>query len=641
MSHDVIPRNETIESRVISKSRVVAGLLAEMDAAGAVIILKSKENTNSISAKMRCEFSVPFENSRISIVGESILQGMYDATALFAGQRINFELTVQDQDGNCAFPAALTVIDLRRSYRRNFSPEVQSAEICGRNAVIFATPIDFSHNSMALVSAASDPPLKKGDNVEIKIRGDGMSRDIYSFPMKVHGIDKVAFGTRILLGFLEASERMRQGNNRQVNRRTLSGVSVCISPLDDHVGEESVCAVIDVSLTGLRCEIKETQRVSWFVPGVHVRLQNSDVHATIMWRTQVSIGLRLDALDESRTLAAWAELLRRLSPGYSFHHSRVDELVGLFTESGLLKGSRRKIYGNKPGKFLPSELVTNNPLLYHRVTSSGEGGRIVGQVSMVRMTDDFWFLQEGTHTGGRGGISYDALLSEIHKTAQDLAGTSLLAPRYVGGLVHKTVKSSVNYLEKFMVDPSNTKFHLMQLGIGLNFTDNRNDCSAVKLLKLSLLNAGSRRTMLNQFTPVIAEVFSGVNGNHCRLNAELAKLGPNHRAETMILDSVKGIWGLAYRLKSYYALSSTGVVNSLYLVIRSGTPTDVIRQGVEAILKSDLARGTDDLVFVIDPMGLHSQERQEVYLETLRQEFPKAKEFMLYIIDSLNSMILV
>jgi hypothetical protein len=565
----------------------------------------------------------------------NIVPGVYAALALFAGQRITFELNIKDEQGNCNFPSLMTIVDLRQSLRRRFGPDVQSAEIWCRNSVVFATPIDFSQNSMALVSIVSDPPLYIGDDVDIKVRGEALGRDVYSFSMKVHDIEKTDAATRILLNFPKYSNRENQVESRRTTRQHLTGVSLSISPADGHVGGDVICDLSNFSLTGIRCDLKDINSNQWFVPGVHVKIQGSDVHGTIMWCTATSVGIRLDALDDSTTLASWMALLKQLAPNYSVHSSRVDQLIGLFTESGLLKGSRRKIYGAKPGKFLPSELVTSNPLLYHRVASSLNTGRFVGQVSMVRLTDNFWFLQEGTHTGESEGASYDVLLSEIQKIAHDLASTSVLAPRYVGGLVHKTVKSSVDYLEKYMVDECNGKFNLLQISMSSNFQTLGKSVNTEEFVKVGSLSAGSRRMALNRFSPLISEIFGGLNGAHPRLNAELSKLGPHHKAETILMESNGVVWGLVYRLRSYYSLSSTGVVNSVYVAVRMGTDIKLLRSGINQIIGTQWTQGTNDLVLVIDPADLSMAGSPDAYFKSVCAEFPNGKEFSLYVIDGM------
>ena len=562
MSHDHITQAKPPKLRIINKSRLIAGLLAEMDAAAAIVVVRDNHSEDSKTFTLSCDFRIPFETSLIRISGEELPPGSYRASALFAGQRITFELIVIDTDGTCKFPHSLSLLDLRRSKRRTFGPEVQTAEISGENAVTFATPIDISHNSMALVSATSDPPLKIGDTVHIKIRGGIASRDVFGFRMRVQDVDRSRSATRILLGLIETIGRSTYSDERRVERRPIDSTSISISPIDSHIGEQVVGRITDVSITGLSVELNDTPKGNWFTPGLHVKLQNGLVHATIMWRDGKKSGLRLDALDESRTLSAWFDVLRQLSPEQSVHHSQVDDLVNLFTESGLLKGTRRKIFGVKPGRYLPPETVTNNPLLYHRIASTIEDGKIAGQVSMVRLTDEYWCMQEGTHNGDGRAISYDDLLLKVLVTARDLSASSVLAPRYVGGLVHRSVKSSANFMDSYTEKSINRKYDTFHLSIrSLDVIDGFRELDT-PISSISKLPADERRNIANTFDPTIFDVFCSANGSHSRLNAELSQLGPLHQAETVRLTHAGDNWGLAYRLKSYYSLSSTGVINS-------------------------------------------------------------------------------
>lgn len=621
--------------RKLNKPRIIAGLLAEMDAAGANIILRLEDSETIMSVELTCEFTVPFEQSRIKIAKENVAVGNYHASALFAGQRIDFNLDVLDSSGNCAFPNELTLLDLRRTKRRAFGTEIQCAEITSQNAVIFATPIDFSQNSMALVSAVADPALHTGDLVDIKIRGSVSSRDVYGFQMIVHEVKRSKLITRILLGFQTEKSPIQNKDMRRTSRHIAGEMTIALAPLDSYIGDAISCTISDLSLTGLGCELHRVEKSNWLTLGLHVKIDNSPVYATIIWLTDDAIGLRLDALDESHTLNAWFNLLRQLRAKHSVHHSKIDELAGLFTESGLLKGSRRKVFGTNPGRFLPPERITKNPLLYHRIVTNAEDARIAGQVSMVRLTDDFWCLQEGTHNGQSRCRSYEDLLREIHDTAQELAATSILAPRYVGGLVHKAVRSSVEYLEGHMTDPANASFQLLQMSIAAqlgNFETKQQHC---KISKISTMSAHEKQSIMNRFDPTLYQIFGGWNGDHPRLNTELSKLGPGHRAETVALSIDTSTWGLAYRLKSYYSLSATGVINSLFLIIRTNIELAFIRAGIINLVKEGYANGTDDLVIILDPTSEDSAISSGTLAQTMIQDLRSPKMFTFYVIDNL------
>jgi hypothetical protein len=635
MSHDSIKLQFNPKPRVICKSRVIAGILSEMEAAEATILIRSSNTNNSIPFKMNCDFRLPFEESTIRLSGEAIKAGTYQATVLFAGQRILFEIHVNDQSGICQFPRKIDIIDLRQSKRRTFGPESQTAEIFSNHVVIFAVPVDLSLNSLALVSAVSDPPLRIGEQVAVRIRGGVDSKDVFSSEMEVKDVDRSSATTRILLGMIQPKSRDVEANYRRLERKALANISLQIVPMDHSIGEPLTVQVKDISLTGLMIECDDSPKVAWLTPGLHIKLDTGVVHATVMWRDGQKAGLRLDALDESRTLSSWFDVLTRLIPANSIHHSQVDDLVNLFTESGLLKGSRRKVYGTRPGKFLPPETVTGNPLLYHRFASHIEGGIIASQLSMVRLTDEFWCIQEGSHNGETSALSYDEIAIRIFKIAENLAKGSLLAPRFFGGLIHGSVKSSVNIMEKMLLKTSNYRYEAFHLSLTAQSFVQERKLSDLRLADIRMMPAEKRRQVANSFDATLFEIFSGLNGSHPRLNSELSKLGPSHHAKTFAISLNNSFLGLAYRLSSYYTLSSTGVINSLFFVIKEGIDPDVVYCGINQLQESGLMRGTDDIVLIMDKTSETIGCTNDTWSKELNSSFKNLKPFALYVIDAL------
>jgi hypothetical protein len=620
-------------SRVISKPRIIAGLLAEMEAADVFLHVTRGDLPRALSMKIKCEILTPFDDSRITLCDESLETGTYTASALFAGQRISFELDVIDGQGQCRLPSKLLITDLRSSKRSSFGPDIQIAEISGEHSVTFATPVDVSHSSMALVSAVKNPLLKIGDVVQVRIRGGAFSRDVFSYKMLVRDVQYSSDVTRILLGMIEATGASRLKDSRRVARRTPCGATIVISPVDDHFGEGLVCGVEDISINGLRASIQQDSVPNWIIPGLHVKLQNGLVHASVIWRHENTVGLRLDALDESSTLSSWFKLLKQLSRTTSVHHSHLDDLVNLFTESGLLKGARRKIYGSRPARYLPPDTVTNNPLLYHRIASKVDSGKIAGQVSMVRLTDDYWFMQEGSHNGDELAVSYKQLLDNVLVVAQNLSKTSLLAPRYIGALVHSSVKSSSDLMERLCEGALNRRcdsFHisLVKQKLPVMQADSRQ-----KVIEIKSVPARIRRQLSLVFDPVLFEVFGGMNGAHPRLNSELSQLGPEHSANSIALSEDGEVWCLAYRLKSYYALSSTGVINSLFLVVKIGTEAETLLSGIRILKERGITTGTDDVVVILDREGQECEEEYRSHLGRLISGLNASKAFTFYVFD--------
>lgn len=609
------------EARRITKSRVIAGFMGEIDAAGAVILITSQKHSVKQSVRLICEFKVPFESSTIRIREQYLEPDTYLAIALFAGQRIMFELTVLADGSECKFPNYLDILDLRTYKRRRFGPEIQAAEISTSRGIIMATPVDMSQNSIALIMASDEADLCPGEHVKIKIRGDTASRDIFSFDMFVKNSISSTLLTRILLEFNDhhLSIDVRKTVRQKIDRKTL-----VIAPLDDHLGGDFSVDIIDISLTGCQCEFNESMRPAWLTQGIHVNLKNQNVTGTIMWIQNDRFGLRLDALDESSTLAYWSETFATVKVEHGVHHSQLDELVNLFTQSGLLKGKRRKLYGTDPSKFLPPERVEKNPLLYHRVVASDKNGKPYGHISLSRLADDLWYFHEGAHTG-EPGQQYRDLYRMTVELARQLYLTSKIAPRYLSGLWHTSIKSAGVVGEEILADPSSRSYPLFQVSLEKN-SSKETKSHDVRFSSISDLNASDRRNIFSQFDPILTECFAGWNGDHPRLNAELSKLGPSHSAETLLLSTDKEVWGLAYRLKSYYALNATGVMNSLFLIVKASTSADIIKSGISQLLESGFTFGTDDVAIIVDK---HLSE--EILFEAGLQN---PKPFTFFVIDS-------
>lgn len=619
MQHSELEVFNRESSRKIIKPRIIAGFIAEMDAANVVLLISSKTDDFRTSARLICEFKVPFQSSTIKIADAVLEPSTYKATALFAGQRIEFNLEVKTIEGDCSFPEFLDIFDLRISKRRKFSPEVQLVEISTRGSTILAVPIDLSQNSLAVISVSSMIDCVRGEFVEIKIRGDTTFRDVFSFQMKVKEIQPSSGIVRLLFEFGDSISGVRY---RKSSRQNIAGISVSIWPLDDQIGAEITCRVTDVSLTGCQCEIMNELSDRWIVPGLHVNLYDKQVHATVVWVHGRSFGLRLDALDDAETLTRWYQVLGKIRPHNNVQQSQLEDLVGLLTQTGLLKGSRRKVFGTTPSKFLPPERVFNNPLLFHRLASINDAGRIYSQLSMVRMTDNFWCMQEGAHTG-EAGVTYRDLFRDIPLLARDLYFSTTLAPRYVGGIYHHSVKSSGDFVDEFLKDSANSLYEVLLVSIKSQMTTD--PVVNFSARELSRLSAKERLSVMNEFNPILFDVFGGGNGAHSRLNAELASSGPAHKAQTLVVQEKNTVLALAYRLKSYYALSSTGVVNSLFLIVKNSLDLKKLQSIVEVLTQAGFASGTDDLTIVFD-----STRESQIDLIAL---LPDARRFSLYVID--------
>jgi hypothetical protein len=619
------------QERIITKLRVVVGLLGEIDASDTLVMFSPKsdgEHGNvQFTAKVMCEFNVPFETSIFKIIERVTVPGLYNASAFFAGQRVTFELTILDEAGTCSLPKEINIIDLRLSKRRRFGPEIEYAEISTSNGVLMATPIDMNQNAIALVMNSRDGFLNNGELVRLVIRGDTTSRDIFSAEMQVQDFKVISGRGRILLTVDQNKKKSGHGRPRSVKRQDLKEMSVLLSPADDYLGEPIRLQLVNVSLTGFQVLINHPRSLPWLTQGISVQVLDGAITATVAWCEADRVGLRLNSLDDPNCLSEWAKILSSFRIGSGFHHSHAEELVSLFTESGLLKGKRRLLYGNSPKGYLPPDRMTENPLLYRRIQATSSQGKIIGQMSIGRMADDLWYFQEGAHTGG-DGPSFRDLYSSVIALTKDLHSSSRLSPRYLSGLYHENIKSAGAFGIELFADPSSRVYPLYQCSIEDNLSNfSEQILPEVSVLRVSDYNADERRHHLVNFDATLVEAFVGWNGDHPRLNSELAKLGNHHRAETLLLASQpKGVWGMAYRLRSYYALNATGVMNSLFIVVKPSVSGLEIASGFRELRKHGLAFGTDDAALIVDT-GINS-------VVPLASELLKVRPFTFFILDN-------
>jgi hypothetical protein len=615
------------QPRALKKARIIVGMLGEIDAADVLIIFASKEAGSSFAAKISTEFKVPFEESKVRVRDHIAVAGRYAASALFAGQRVTFELDVLDADGNCSLPAEIAIHDLRQSKRRRFGPEIQFAEISTEQGILMASPLDMSQHSIALRIHSRDARLNKGEVVRLVIRGDTAGRDIYCSEMIVQKFSHESGQAKVLLEPSRSQALFDSGKHRGVGRSAISGFALDLSPMDDSLGEPIQFALCDVSMTGFSGQSQMAQNASWVAPGMSVRVLKSVLTATIVWREADKFGFRIDSLDDAQALGEWARLLASLTKENEYHHSQVEELVALFTESGLLKGKRRHLYGSTPGGYLPPDRMTENPLLFRRITQKSDGHKHEGHLSLVRLADDIWYAQEGAYVGSDKN-GYRALVTTTILLSRDILRSTRSAPRYLAGLFSGDLASaSAAYSTEFFSDPTCRVYSLYQAGIHGLLDRAGQDVADQVISDIFELSADSRVASFSRFDSTLAESFGGWNGRHPRLNAELAKFGPHHEGRTLFIsDKTNGVWGMAYRLKSYYALSVSGVMNSVFLIVRPDVTVEAIAQGLRALTDAGFCFGTDDVAIIVDPGKASSP--------AFSAEALRAKPFTLFILDN-------
>jgi hypothetical protein len=184
---------------------------------------------------------------------------------------------------------------------------------------------------------------------------------------------------------------------------------------------------------------------------------------------------------------------------------------------------------------------------------------------------------------------------------------------------------STDRLTKRLLDDEQSRyFNLSHSSISRQLRHNQE--TYFKISPLEDLNADERRTALSNFDATLVEGFAGWNGNHPRLNAELSKLGSHHEAKTLLIGDEKRVWAMAYRLRSYYALNVTGVMNSLFLIVLPDVSAADIAGAIRQLVDNGMAFGTDDVAII-------ASSKADTELPFV-QQLPDPKMFTFFIIDN-------
>lgn len=585
-------RADSPKERVITKPRLVAAMLAEVDAAGAIVMVTGSITSDPIAVRLQCQIKVPFDTTIVGITSDSPIHGNLDCAVLFAGQRLHFQLCLAEGANECALPQRISLNDMRSSKRRRFGPGINAAEISTARGVVMAIPVDMSVDSLALVAATSSASLITGDSVTVRIRGDAGQPDIFHGPMTVRTVLTTGSDSRILLqpnSLPVASVRLapRFGG--------LSG-TIEIAPLDGALGPSRVVTLNDLSMTGANVTIPNEHRPSWLVNGIQVNLVGTGLTSTIVWCRGAHVGLKINGLDDPEGLRKWIRFIARYRADHGVSRSEMAEFASLLTQTGFLKGSRRHLFGRSVERFLPPEVTLNNALLYLRHAEGDSGGDFAAHIGMARLTDDAWVQQEGAISAGEG-YSLARMSDILTARAREMKVASLMAPRYFVAIWDSAVKPSEVHFGLFAAQSVNARFQAHHLSLSAQDAREPDTC---RLIDPYQVTAAERRDAWSRFHPILVDVFGGVDGSHPRLNAALTGVGSGHGARSVILADDHGAWGLAYRLSSYYALNASGMLNTVFIVARADTSGARVRSGLARLATERISFGTDDILLIHD-----------------------------------------
>ena len=585
-----------VKSRVVTKSRIIAAIFSELDASRAELTARCVESGQELRTTLSCEFKVPFSESVITLPESEIPMQALDCACCYAGQRFTFRLE-RVQDALWALPQSLEISDLRRNARYAFAAGLYSAEVVTRRGAFYGLAIDIDAEHLCIEIDGSHH-AREGDDVKVIVRMVNTNRDVFYRTCKIAQIKASGAGKYRVIFDITADQQNTHPSGRQHKRHDVEGVSMSLGGLPFVDGSEfRDFHVLNVSAAGLvvRCRSKSDR--DNIVPGLIFRSETSDIAFMVVWIHGGVVGLKAHLADASQ-LKVWHQILEQWKPEEAISSAVTRrELAQLLTQSGLIKGIRRTPFGDDLALHLIVNQLAESPLLFQRCVFASDSQKNNLHVSYKRISELSWFFGEGAALTEKVG-DYNRMLDVCTNQMAHLSKQSSLHCRYITAIWHHTIKSTASWGEMLAASQQSRLFESYQISIS-NWYDGHALDNKLNLSPLNFVEAESRRSVMLQFSPMLYEAFAGHNGTHPILNSELGKLGPYHKAVTKVVLSGASTL-LIHRIITHNVWSTTGVTNSVFVLVPRGCAPQDLAAALTAISQDDVSYGTDDFLLIFD-----------------------------------------
>ena len=334
------------------------------------------------------------------------------------------------------------------------------------------------------------------------------------------------------------------------------------------------------------------------MPGLIIRGQHPEVSFVVIWERDGLVGLKTHAADAGQ-IGKWHQYVDQVAPAED-KSVRVTrrELAQLLTQSGLMKGARRTPFGLDLAEHLMTDSRADSPFLMNRCILESENGDKALHLSYKRISETSWCLGDGAVISD-APREFNRMMDLCTSRMAHLAKESNLNCRYVTCLWHSSVKSTGFWAEQLMNSSGCNVVDALQCSISKWFAF-QIECSSVKLKSLNSLTSDSRRRVMLQFSPMLYEAFAGLDGTHPILNSELGKMGPHHRALTKVALDLNETAIIAHRIITHNVWSTTGVTNSVFVLVPRGVMMESLAPALTAISQDEISYGTDDFLLIFD-----------------------------------------
>lgn len=608
--------NSIENDRHVSKPRLVAALLAELDAAGAMVLAECGQSSAVFQGNLHCDFKIPFENSEIGFDAGSADPNLLKCVCCYGGQRISFELRRVDKN-RFGLPKQVTLGDLRHEARLAFAERMYSAEVVSKSGAVYGYAADINRDYLA-VDLDAKHRLAEGEAVKVLVRLVNTNCDVFFNSCSVAQVKDSLVGSRVILRF----ERRGTGKveQRRHERRLVESTSISVagSPFVDG-GKDLSLGIQNISSGGMTVGLRKGLNHSQLMAGLIFKTQVPDLAFIIVWTKGDSMGIRPLVADPNH-LARWIEYVDRMAPPDDRSAAVTRrELADLLTHSGLLKGERRLPLGKSAHAHLIASGAGESPLLIQRCILSDSDGKPGLHVSSKRISESTWFFGEGAALTEKFG-DYNAMLDACTSRMAWMSKQSSLLCRYLTGIWHYTVKSTASWGELIAKHENSQLLDSLQMSVAA-VGQLPNPLGNVTVEEMFRLSAAERRKTSLDFSPDIFEALVGGDGTHPMLNAELGKFGPYHRVATKVVKVEDGIRLIAHRIFTHNVWSSTGVTNSVFVLVPVGVHPEGLCRGLKALVDDDISYGSDDFLVIFDGQLGACEQFADVLPKTKRFSF--------------------
>ena len=592
--------NENFSNQVtvkeIKKSRIIAALLSELDASKATIIAECVATKNLFQDTIKCRFKIPFDESEIEFSINDLNAKYLKCSCFFAGQRISFDL-VREANERWLLPTVLTIQDLRQASRLSFTERMYSAEIIALRGVSYGYAIDINRDFLAL-DLDGDISLTVGEDVQVIVRLINSNIDVFYTKCNVAQIKlNDSSKSRIILRL--SLNDSAQNYTRGHERRIVNDATLTLNSMTFESGSIQISAKIEnIGLGGITGSVKSNGNIQ-IISGQILQSKDPEMSFLVVWTQNNLFGLRV-ILGELKSFTNWNQYIDLVAPPSDRRTSVTrKELASILTHSGLLKGSRRSPFGSKLHDHLVTNAVSNSMLLTQRRIVEDEDGHPILNITLKRVCENVWLYCDVASLGGKLGGSNTVVDASI-QIAKSAGHQSSFMPRYLSFIWSHSVTTTGEFAYYIAKSGKAVILDSCQQSIRGFGNQGRNlQLNVGKIDNCVDLGAHERRKISSSFTPELYEAFVGFDGSHPILNAELAKFGPYHHTITKCIR-IEGQTIIAHRIKTHSVWSSTGVSNSVFVII----PREYIPKNLPVALsflaEDSISFGTDDFLLIFD-----------------------------------------